>query len=68
MFEYYFTVTYADGTTIDIPAGKTAFLPAVEGTREGTGVEGKDVRMVDERPVWDERGVPECVSLCSCGG
>lgn len=62
MFEYYFVVTYADGNVVDIPAGKSAFLPAVSGPREEGETQGKKIEMHDERLVWDQRGVPECVS------
>ena len=62
MFEYYFLVTYVDGTVIDIPAGKSAFIPAAVGHGEERGTKEKEIKMVDDRPEWDDHGVPECVS------
>lgn len=66
MFEYYLLVTYVDGTVLDIPAGKTAFIPAssVVGAPGEGRTEGLEVVMVDskrdQRP--GQQGPPECVS------
>lgn len=62
MFEYYFIVTYVDGTIVDIPAGKSAFIPAAVGDHEEQGTQEKEIKMVDDRPEWDDHRVPECVS------
>jgi hypothetical protein len=76
MFEYYFSMTLQNGTVMDVPAGKTGFLPAAGErsimskleepyTLQSSFSEGRD-----PYPEWDWRGddenwqpKPNCVSL-----
>lgn len=36
MFEYYFVLTYKGGSTIEVPAGRAAFIPRVFGDTSPT--------------------------------
>lgn len=62
MFEYYFLITFADGTVVDVPAGKTTFIPATQAMPDDIAEESRVGRKVQLTDAWHKGYGPECVS------
>jgi hypothetical protein len=71
LFEYYFLLTYKDGTVVDVPAGVTAFVPAstAEQYERANSLPSVarpvhlSVPRVGDRPSAAPKETPDCVGV-----
>lgn len=69
MFDYYFSLKLRNGSTVDVPAGQTAFIPVSSPLIQSpkTTVTIKVERPSEDRTMWRMDYIGNCVGFLSRG-